>query len=185
MKKLLDLFTTFFKIGLFTFGGGYAMIGVVEHKCVEEKKWITHEEMMNVTVIAETTPGPVAVNLSTYVGYQQAGILGSLISTLGIVSPSFIIIYVISMYLDDFLSIKIVSSAFNGIKIGVGLLIFNAGIKMLKNMDKNVLSYLFMITSLIIMMMINIYSLNISSIVLLILAGFLSLSILTIKERVS
>lgn len=183
MKKLLDLFTTFFKIGLFTFGGGYAMIGVVEHKCVEEKKWISHEEMMNVTVIAETTPGPVAVNLSTYVGYQQAGIRGALVSTLGIALPSFIIIYIISQYLDDFLSIKIVSSAFNGIKIGVGILIFNAGIKMIKNMDKDLQSYLFMIISMIIMMCINIFSLNISSIILLITSGIISLSIYIVKEK--
>ena len=87
---LLDLFLTFAKIGVFTFGGGYAMISVIEDICVEKKKWITHDDMMNVTVVAESTPGPIAINCATFVGYQQAGFAGSVITTLGIVLPSFL-----------------------------------------------------------------------------------------------
>ena len=90
MKKLIDLFLTFAKIGLFTFGGGYAMISLIENNCVERKKWITHDEMMNVTVIAESTPGPIAINAATFVGYKQAKLLGAIIATLGIVQPSFL-----------------------------------------------------------------------------------------------
>ena len=89
-NKLSTLFTTFFKIGLFTFGGGYAMLAMIEDICVEDKKWISHDDMANIVVIAESTPGSVAVNCATYVGYQQAHTLGALIATLGVVLPSFI-----------------------------------------------------------------------------------------------
>ena len=93
MNIILDLFLTFAKIGLFTFGGGYAMIAMIENNCVERKQWITHDEMMNVTVIAESTPGPIAINAATYIGYKNLGIVGSIIATLGICIPSFVIIY--------------------------------------------------------------------------------------------
>ena len=102
---LWTLFLTFFRIGAFTFGGGYAMISVIENICVEQKKWITHEDLVNVTVIAESTPGPVAINCATFVGYKQKGIWGSVAATLGVVLPSFIIIWAISMFLERFLEI--------------------------------------------------------------------------------
>ena len=123
---MLELFLTFAKIGLFTFGGGYAMISLIEDICVEQKKWITHEEMVNVTIVAESTPGPIAINCATYVGYRQKGFLGSMVTTLGIVLPSFVIIYIISMFLDNFLEITVIASAFKGIKLAVGLLILNS-----------------------------------------------------------
>ena len=99
---IISLFLTFAKIGLFTFGGGYAMISIIENICVEQKNWITHDEMMNVTVIAESTPGPIAINCATYVGYKQKGICGAIAATLGVVLPSFIIIYLISIFLNNF-----------------------------------------------------------------------------------
>ena len=102
MSILLELFLTFAKIGLFTFGGGYAMISIIENKCVEEKKWITHDEMMNMTVIAESTPGPIAINCATYTGYKKAGFIGALVATLGMTLPSFILIFFISMFFDNF-----------------------------------------------------------------------------------
>ena len=92
MNLLIELFLTFAKIGFFTFGGGYAMIAMIENACVEKKQWITHDEMMDVTVIAESTPGPIAINCATFVGYKQAGFLGSLIATIGMVLPSFMVI---------------------------------------------------------------------------------------------
>lgn len=122
----MELFFTFVKIGLFTFGGGYAMISMIENNCVEKKAWITHDEMMDVTVIAESTPGPIAINCATFTGYKKAGFLGALVATLGIVAPSFIVIFLISMFLDNFLEITIVANAFKGIKVGVGLLILDA-----------------------------------------------------------
>ena len=116
---LWTLFLTFFRIGAFTFGGGYAMISVIENICVEQKKWITHEDLVNVTVIAESTPGPVAINCATFVGYKQKGIWGSIAATLGVVLPSFIIIWAISMFLERFLEIAWVASAFRGVRVAV------------------------------------------------------------------
>ena len=133
---MIELFLTFAKIGLFTFGGGYAMIALIEDACVERKKWITHEEMMDLTVIAESTPGPIAINCATYVGYRQKGFWGSVIATLGMVFPSFTIIYIISMFLDRFLEITVIANAFRGIKLAVGLLIVNAALNMLGKMKR-------------------------------------------------
>ena len=136
MNILLDLFLSFAKVGLFTFGGGYAMIALIENTCVEKKQWITHDEMMNITVIAESTPGPIAINCATYVGYKQKGFAGALAATIGMVLPSFCIIFAISRFLDHFLEITWIAHAFQGIKIAVGILILDAAVKMLQKMQK-------------------------------------------------
>lgn len=177
MNILLDLFLTFAKIGLFTFGGGYAMISMIENHCVERKQWITHDEMMNVTVIAESTPGPIAINCATFTGYKKKGFIGALISTLGIVAPSFIIIFLISMFLDNFLELTIIANAFNGIKIAVGILILDAAITMIKKMHKKKLPRAIMICSSIVMLVINIFAWNFSSISLMLVAAVVSLTI--------
>lgn len=179
MKKnlLLDLMTTFMKIGLFTFGGGYAMISMIENNCVEKKKWISHDDMMNVTVIAESTPGPIAINCATFVGYQQAGFWGSLAATLGIVFPSFVIIFIISMCLDNFLEIAVIANAFKGIKIAVGLLILDAAATMIKKMKKKILPLSIMACSFMSMFLINIFFWNFSSISLMIISATISLMI--------
>ena len=181
MNILLDLFLTFAKIGLFTFGGGYAMISVIEHNCVEQKQWITHEEMMDITVIAESTPGPIAINCATYVGYRRKGILGAAVSTLGMVTPSLVIIYTISQFLDNFLEIGIIASAFHGIKVGVGIVIINAGLNMLKKVKKAALPRLLTLFGLAAMLVINFLSLNISSIALMLTAGLISLAVFKVK----
>lgn len=181
MGILIELFLIFAKIGLFTFGGGYAMISLIENNCVEKKKWITHDEMMNITVIAESTPGPIAINCATYVGYKKAGIIGAIISTLGIVLPSFAVIYLISMFLDNFLEITIIGNAFKGIKIAVGFLILDAAITMIKKMPKKILPKTFMVCSFVTMLIINIFSLDFSSIVLMLIAGVISLVIFMVK----
>ena len=136
MGILIELFLIFAKIGLFTFGGGYAMISLIENNCVEKNKWITHDEMMNVTVIAESTPGPIAINCATFVGYKQKGLTGAVAATIGMVLPSFCIIFLISMFLDNFLEITLIANAFKGIKLAVGLLILNAGLNMMQKMKK-------------------------------------------------
>ncbi len=110
------------------------MIALIENACVEEKKWITHDEMMNVTVIAESTPGPIAINCATFVGYKQKGFWGAIAATIGVVLPSFIIIYLIALYFNKFLEISLIANAFQGIKIAVGILILDAGINMFKKM---------------------------------------------------
>ena len=183
MRKniLLDLLLTFIKIGFFTFGGGYAMISMIENNCVEKKKWISHDDMMNVTVIAESTPGPIAINCATFVGYRQAGFLGSLIATLGIVLPSFVVIFLISMFLDNFLEITVVANAFKGIKIAVGILILDAAITMIKKMHKKVLPRTIMVCSFAAMLLINIFSLTFSSISLMLVAAAISLAIFVVK----
>ena len=177
MPVLLDLFLTFAKIGLFTFGGGYAMISVIDTVCVDKKKWITHDEMMDVTVIAESTPGPISVNCATFVGFKQAGWLGGVLATLGVILPSFVIIYIISMFLDNFLEITVIANAFKGIKIGVGILIVDAGVTMLQKMKKNLLPGIILTCSVIVMLLVDIFSWNFSSISLMLIAavvGFVS-----------
>lgn len=171
-----ELFLTFFRIGLFTFGGGYAMISVIEDYCVEKKKWISHDDMVNIAVIAESTPGPIAINCATFTGYKTAGLLGSVFATLGVVLPSFIIIFIISMFLDNFLDITVVTNAFMGIKAAVGILILNAGVSMMKNMPKTVLTKIIMVCSLVGMLLINIFSWNLSSISLMMAAAAVSLA---------
>lgn len=182
MSLLLDLFLTFAKIGFFTFGGGYAMISIIENNCVQKKKWITHDEMMNVTVIAESTPGPIAINCATFVGYKQAGFIGSLIATFAIVLPSFAVIYIISMMLDNFLEFEIITNAFKGIKIAVGILILDAAFTMIKKMKKKFFSLFFTVCSFIAMLLINIFSWNFSSISLLLIAAAFSLTVFLVQD---
>ena len=182
MPILLDLFLTFAKIGMFTFGGGYAMISLIENTCVENKKWITHDEMMTLTVIAESTPGPIAINCATYVGYKKGKIPGAIVSTLGMVLPSFIIIYLISRFLNHFLEITWVANAFKGIKIAVGILIVDAAVKMLKKMKKKPMQIAMVCLSATSMMVISLYKLNISSMVLMLAAAFIGIIVFVINN---
>ncbi len=170
MKDLLRLFLVMFKIGLFTFGGGYAMIAILEDEFVSRKKWVEHEEFMDLIAIAESTPGPIAINSATYLGSKTRGVLGSVFATLGVVLPSFIIIFTISLFFDAFLGIAAVYAAFRGIQIAVIFLIAGAGIKMLKKMKKTPFNLtLFGVTAATILLL-TFFSVDFSSI-LLILAG--------------
>ena len=182
MHILLDLFLTFAKVGLFTFGGGYAMIAIIENACVEQKKWITHDEMMNMTVIAESTPGPIAINCATYVGYRKRGLWGAMMATLGIVLPSFLIIYIIAQFLDSFLTYPLVAQAFSGIKIGVGVLILDVGMTMIKKLPKKPLPRSIAFSSFAAMMIINLFALDFSSIALMLIAGVISLALFILKD---
>ncbi len=181
---LYRLFLTFMKIGLFTFGGGYAMISIIENICVEKNKWITNDEMMNVTIIAESTPGPIAINCATFVGYRQAGLIGAAAATLGVTIPSFVIIFAISLFLDNFLEIAVIAHAFNGIKIGVGVLIVEAAAKMMKNMKRQWLPSIIMAASFTAMLLINLFSWSFSSISLMLIAAVVSLSIFILKTKI-
>ena len=178
---LLELFLTFMKIGMFTFGGGYAMISIIENVCVERKQWITHEEMMQMTVIAESTPGPIAINCATYTGCKQAGTPGSIAATVGIVLPSFVILYLISTVLDNFLEITLIANAFKGIKIGVGLLILRVALTMLKKMQKKPLPRIIAGCAFAVMLAVNFLSLKISSITLMLSAAAVSLGVFLTK----
>jgi len=185
MNLLLDLFLTFAKVGVFTFGGGYAMLSVIEHACVEDKNWISHDDMMNITIIAESTPGPVAINCATFVGYKQKGFIGALVATIGMVLPSFIIIHLIANLLDNFLEITLIANAFKGIKLAVGLLVLDAAVTMIKKMQKKPLQRTIMICSTIAMLLINIFSINFSSVSLMILCGLIGFVTFLISDNKS
>ena len=128
----LDLFLTFMKIGAFTFGGGYAMIPLIQKEVVERKQWASEEEILDVVAIAESTPGPIAVNASTFIGYRTAGFWGAVCATGGLALPSFVIILLISYVLRQFMDLKAVQYAFWGIRAGVLSLIAKALISVIK-----------------------------------------------------
>lgn len=183
---LLSLFITFLKIGLFTFGGGYAMIANIREVILEKKKWLDDEELLQVITIAESTPGPIAINLATYIGYKKKGVIGSICATLGVVIPSFVIIFIISLFLDKFIDNRYVAYAFTGIKCAVAFLILKAGINMFKKLPKNIL-WLSMFTSIFILLLIfELYSVNFSSVFLILIGGIIgiiSLSIPKVKKE--
>lgn len=179
---MLELFLTFAKIGLFTIGGGYAMIAIVEDTCVNEKKWMTHEEMMELIVIAESTPGPIAINCATFAGYRRKGLPGAAAATLGIVMPSFIVIYLISMFLGNFLEIPWVAAAFRGMKVGVGVVMIRAGLGMLQKIPKNWLPRLLFCFGFGAMLLANLFAVHLSTVELMLLAGLVSLAVSRGKE---
>ena len=179
---LKELFLTFAKIGAFTFGGGYAMISIIEDECVEKKKWITSDELSTVTVIAESTPGPIAINCATYTGYKCAGGLGALCATLGIVLPSFIIIYLISLFFDNFLEITIMARAFKGIKIAVGILIARAGLTLWKKAKKDTQFYVISLLAFGMVLLIECFAWKMSTMVLMLVAALGSLLIFQWKK---
>lgn len=137
MKELLELLLVFFKLGLFTFGGGYAMIPQIKEIVIEKKHWLTEDELLEVIAISESTPGPIAINLATYIGFKKRKFFGALFATVGVIIPSFIIILIISLFFDKFIRNKYVSYAFVGIKCAVAILIISAALDMLKKVEKN------------------------------------------------
>lgn len=177
MKKILTLFLTFLKIGAFTFGGGYAMIPLIQNEMVEKKKWITNEEMMDIIAIAEATPGVLAVNSATFVGYKVGKFMGGLMATFGVVLPSLIIITIISIFFKDFLEYKYVSYAFMGIRAGVAVLILNAALKMSKHFPKTKTSYILLAIAIIASLIFDIKTIYI--IIFGIAAGIITSAIIT------
>jgi chromate transporter len=182
MRKILSLFFAMLRIGLFTFGGGYAMIALLENEFVEKKKYIEKDEFLDMVAIAESTPGPIAINSATYIGYKHAGLIGSAMATLGVCIPSFIIIYAISMFFDAFLSFELVSCAFRGIQVCVVYLIFSAGLKMLKQMKKNVFSLTIVSAVAVCMLAFSLFAVKFSTIFYILTCGCIGLSIHLIKR---
>ena len=174
MKKAREyfvLFLTMLKIGLFTFGGGYAMIALLENEFVVKKRWLDRDEFLDVAAIAESTPGPIAINAATYIGFKNAGIVGSIIATLGICIPSFVIIYAISLFFDAFLSLTLVAYAFKGIQICVVYLILSAGLKMLKQMKKTKFNIIIILITLICMVVLSLFAVKFSTIFYILISG--------------
>ena len=149
IKKACQLFITFLKIGAFTFGGGYAMIPLIQREVVDNKGWITDSDILEIIAIAESTPGPIAINAATFVGFRICGFFGALLATLGVVLPSFVIIFCISFVLREFQSAKLVQNAFYGIRIAVLALILKALWSMYKQCPKNIVSYFLMATAFV------------------------------------
>ena len=178
-----ELFLTFAKIGLFTFGGGYAMIALITSTCVEQKKWITQEEMLDLTVVAESTPGPIAINCATYVGYRKGGFWGSIAATFGMVLPSFTIIFLISTFLENVTDIVWIASAFRGIRVCVAILILDVGIKMVGKMKKKPLPRVIMAVSCAVMFSVSLSGARLSSITIMLTAGLVSLCISQRKQK--
>ena len=165
------------KIGAFTFGGGYAMIALLENEFVTKRKWISKEEFLDICAIAESTPGPIAINSATYIGYTQAGFLGSFFATLGIVIPSFVMIFLVSLFFDAFLSLKIVEYAFRGIQVCVIYLIFSAGLKMLKGIKKKPLNIIILSVTVTLMLLLSILAVNFSTIFYILISGTIGLAV--------
>ncbi|MBE6780994.1 MAG: chromate transporter [Ruminococcaceae bacterium] len=175
LKNSIKLFLTMFKIGLFTFGGGYAMLALLENEFVEKRGWLTKEEFLNMLAIAESTPGPIAINSATYIGYKTAGVLGSAFATLGVCLPSFIIIFTISLFFDAFLKLKFVQYAFFGIRACVIYLIASAGFKLFKGLKKNALSIIIFITVLALMTALSIFAIKFSTVFYILICGTIGL----------
>lgn len=182
----LELFWIFFKIGLFTFGGGYAMIPYIKEEIIEKKKWMNEEELLELIAIAESTPGPMAINMATFIGYKQKKFLGSLFSTIGVVLPSFIIIFIISLFFKQFMNIDVVKNAFVGINCAVAFLIIKAGIEMFIKLPKNSFNIIMFICVLTLMIVFEILSIHFSSIYLILIGGVLGLitnSLCTLRKK--
>ena len=173
-KTLWQLFATLFKIGLFTFGGGYAMFPLLERELVEKRGWIEKEEFIDMVAIAESTPGPVAINTATFVGFRRAGIPGSLVATLGVCLASFLIIYAVSLFFDRFLSLSLVA-AFRGIQVCVVFLVFWAGIKLFRILKPGFFNAVVLFFVFACMTLFSLFSVRFSSIFYILIAGALGI----------
>lgn len=171
IKSLETLFFTFFKIGLFTFGGGYAMIALLEEEFIQRRKWLDKDEFLDMTAIAESTPGPVAINSATYLGYKLAKVPGAATATVAVCLPSFLIIYAISLFFEQFTQLTVIANAFKGIQVCVIYLIFSAGVRMLKALDKSPFATGVLAAVMLVMVGLSLAGVSVSSILLILLSG--------------
>ena len=181
VKRSLRLFLCMLKIGLFTFGGGYAMIALLEDEFVSKKNWLTRDEFLDMLAIAESTPGPIAINSATYIGYKVGGVFGSAMATIGVCIPSFVIIFIISLFFDAFLKIKQVQYAFKGIQVCVTYLILSAGLKMLKSMKKTAFSITIVSAVMLCMILFSLFAVKFSTILYILICGCIGLFVYFLK----
>lgn len=182
-KNLGTLFFTFFKIGLFTFGGGYAMIALLEEEFIQRRKWLDKDEFLDMTAIAESTPGPVAINSATYLGYKLAKVPGAATATVAVCLPSFLIIYAISLFFEQFTQLTVIANAFKGIQICVIYLIFSAGVRMLKALDKSPFATGVLAAVMLVMVGLSLAGVSVSSILLILLSGAAGVAAWLISRR--
>lgn len=174
-KNMLNLFLTFFKLGIFAIGGGPTMLTLLQGELVEKKKWLTNDELMEMTAIAESTPGPIAINLATYLGYKRGGFFGALLSTLGVVITPFTLMFVISLFLEKFLSFEAVKYAFMGVKVGVVFLLLKVSITLIKSLKKDWFGIALLSTVTVAMVIITILAVNFSAIYFILMGAVLGL----------
>lgn len=182
MKKAIKLFFIMLKIGMFTFGGGYAMIALLENEFVSKRNWMSDGEFAEMVAIAESTPGPIAINAATYIGYRQKGVFGAVLSTIAVCIPSFAVIYVISLFFNEFLKIAWVAAAFRGIQAGVVVLISLAGIKMFIKMKKSLFNVLVAAATFICMIMFSLFAVDFSSVFYILISAVSGLLIFLVKR---
>lgn len=183
MGILLALFLSMLKIGCVAFGGGYAIIALLENEFIEKRKWIEHDEFLDVVAIAESTPGPIAINVATYIGYKQKGFWGALVATVGMCLPSFVIMFLVSLFYEQFMEIALVAAAFKGIQICVVYLIASAGLKILKKMKKTPLNIVVFSLTCLGMIVCTILGVHISSVWFILAAGIVGLVVFFVQAH--
>lgn len=183
MSILLAILLSMLKIGCFAFGGGYAIIALLENEFVSNRNWIDHDEFLDVIAIAESTPGPIAINVATYIGYKLKGWIGAVVATVGMCLPSFVIMYIVSLFYEQFMQITLVAAAFKGVQICVVYLIASAGLKMLKKMKKTPLNITVFSVTCLGMILCTLFDLHISSVWFIFAAGIIGLSLFFIKQN--
>ena len=175
LKNYIILFLTFFKMGLFSIGGGPTMLTLLQGELVERKKWIDNDELMEITAIAESTPGPIAINLATYIGYKRNGFLGAVLATLGVIVTPFVLMYLISLFLENVLPVEAVKYAFAGIKVGVVFLLVRVTFTLVKNIKKDWFGVIMMSIVTTTMILFTIFSVSFSAIYFILLGALLGL----------
>jgi chromate transporter len=169
------------KTGFFTFGGGYAMISMLHSEFTEKRTYLTNDEFMDVVAVAESTPGPIAINMATYIGYKRCGFIGAFLSTFGMCAPSFTVIFLISLFFDRFLEITWVKNAFHGIQIAVIYIILSAGVKMLRKLKKSPFNIVVLCVTATLMVLFSLFSVSFSAVFYILISGGLGLVIFLIK----
>ena len=183
MRVILLMFLSKIKIGCFAFGGGYAIIALLENEFITKRKWIEHDEFLDVVAIAESTPGPIAINVATYIGYKQRGTFGAVIATVGMCLPSFIIMYLVSLFYELFMEISLVAAAFKGVQICVVYLIASAGLKTLKKMKKTPFNIIAYTVTCVGMILCTVFDIHISSVWFIFAIGVIGLFVFFVKNR--
>lgn len=176
LKLYLQLLLSFMKIGVVTFGGGYAMIPIIENETSKRRKWISEEDLIDVVALSESTPGPIAICAASFIGFKTAGFIGAMMATLGVILPSFVIIYLISLLLTNFADLDVVKYAFTGIRAGVLALIIKAVVSMFKKAPHNVIAYAIMAVSfaLVVLFSTNVLVIILSSAVIGIVCSYIA-----------
>lgn len=180
-RLMLTLFFQMLKIGLFAFGGGYTIIALLDDEFVKKRKWIEHDEFMSVVAIAESTPGPIAINVATYIGYKLTGWFGSVVTTFSVVLPAFSIMYIVSIFYDAFMANVYIAAAFKGVQVCVVYVIARAGFRMLGKMKKKPLNWAILFITIAFMIALNLMGMRISSILYILASGIIGLAVYLVQ----